>query len=192
MQYVALLLGCLRRGLRPRSAFLLENVALRQLLAVYQRRGARPWLRAGDRCFWSLLARMWPDWRSRTACRRRSRWITVRSSFPALWTPGRTDTESDSSSAALGSRRTTPSSNRSTDTSGRNAWANTGSSPWRRQGRPSKHGGSSTTRSGPIGPWASSPRRRSWRPWDRLTAAVLNPTGAPEFGFRPSPGGSKK
>ena len=64
MLYVALLLGCLRRALRPRSALLLENLALRQQLAVYQRRGARPRLRAGDRRFWSLLARTWPDWRS--------------------------------------------------------------------------------------------------------------------------------
>jgi hypothetical protein len=49
MLYVALLLGCLGRALRPRSALLLENLALRQQLAVYQRRGARPRLRAGDR-----------------------------------------------------------------------------------------------------------------------------------------------
>ena len=64
MLYVGLLLGSLRRTLRPRSALLLENLALRQQLAVYQRRGARPRLRAGDRRFWSLLARTWPDWRS--------------------------------------------------------------------------------------------------------------------------------
>jgi hypothetical protein len=42
MLYVALLLACLSRSLRPRSAVLLENLALRQQLAVYQRRGARP------------------------------------------------------------------------------------------------------------------------------------------------------
>jgi hypothetical protein len=42
MLYVALLLGCLRRAVRPRSVLLLENPALRQQLAVYQRRGARP------------------------------------------------------------------------------------------------------------------------------------------------------
>ena len=64
MLYVALLLGCLRRALRPRSALLLENLALRQQLAVYQRPGARPRLHARDRRFWSLLARTWPDWRS--------------------------------------------------------------------------------------------------------------------------------
>ena len=69
MLYVALLLGSLRRALMPRSALLLENLALRQQLAVYQRRGARPRFRAGDRRFWSLLARMWPDWRSPAAAR---------------------------------------------------------------------------------------------------------------------------
>jgi hypothetical protein len=63
MLYVALLLGCLRRALRPRSVLLLETGPWQQL-AVYQRRGARPRLRAGDRCFWLLLARLWPDWRA--------------------------------------------------------------------------------------------------------------------------------
>jgi hypothetical protein len=37
MLYVALLLGRCRRVLRPRSALLLENLALRQQLAVCQR-----------------------------------------------------------------------------------------------------------------------------------------------------------
>jgi putative transposase len=64
MVYVALLLGSLKRVFRPRSALLLENLALRQQLAVYQRRGGRPPAPRWDRCFWSLLARMWPDWRS--------------------------------------------------------------------------------------------------------------------------------
>jgi hypothetical protein len=64
MRHVTLLLGSLRRSLRSRSALLFENLALRRQLAVYQRRGARPRLRAGDRRFWSLLARTWPDCRS--------------------------------------------------------------------------------------------------------------------------------
>jgi transposase InsO family protein len=61
--YLALLLGSLR-VFEPRTALVLENLALRQQLAVYQRRGVRPQLRDGDRRFWSLLARTWPDWRS--------------------------------------------------------------------------------------------------------------------------------
>ena len=64
MLYVALFLGSLRRAFGPQSALILENIALRQQLAVYQRRGARPRLRPGDRRFWSLLARMWPAWRA--------------------------------------------------------------------------------------------------------------------------------
>jgi hypothetical protein len=47
MLYVSLLLGCLRRALRARSALLPENLALRQQLALCQRLGARP-RRAGD------------------------------------------------------------------------------------------------------------------------------------------------
>ena len=38
MFYVALLLGCLGRALRPMAALLLVDLALRQQLAVYQRR----------------------------------------------------------------------------------------------------------------------------------------------------------
>jgi putative transposase len=63
MLYVVLVLGCFRRALRPRSAVLLENLALRQQLAFYSG-AARPRLHAGDRCFWSLLAQAWPGWRS--------------------------------------------------------------------------------------------------------------------------------
>jgi hypothetical protein len=41
MLYVALL-GCLRCAFRPRSALLLETLALRQQLTVYLRSGVRP------------------------------------------------------------------------------------------------------------------------------------------------------
>ena len=44
----------------PRSG----NLALRQQLAVYQRRHTKPRLRDQDRRFWSLLARVWPGWRA--------------------------------------------------------------------------------------------------------------------------------
>jgi putative transposase len=41
----------------------LENLALRQQLAVYRRTVARPRLRRGDRLFWIWLSRMWTGWR---------------------------------------------------------------------------------------------------------------------------------
>src|SRR5882724_1002965 len=40
-----------------------ENLALRQQLAVYKRTTARPKLRRSDRLFWVWLARVWVGWR---------------------------------------------------------------------------------------------------------------------------------
>ena len=42
----------------------LENVALRQQLAVLQRSIDRPRLRRRDRNFWAWLARCWEGWRA--------------------------------------------------------------------------------------------------------------------------------
>jgi hypothetical protein len=41
----------------------LENLALRQQLAVYKRTAPRPKLRTTDRLFWAGLARLWTGWR---------------------------------------------------------------------------------------------------------------------------------
>ena len=41
----------------------LENLALRQQLAVWKRQCRRPRLRAADRRFWVSLAQVWPNWR---------------------------------------------------------------------------------------------------------------------------------
>jgi hypothetical protein len=41
----------------------LENLALRQQLAVYKRTVTRPPLRRSDRLFWVALARVWAGWR---------------------------------------------------------------------------------------------------------------------------------
>jgi putative transposase len=41
----------------------LENLALRQQLAVYKRTAPRPKLRTTDRLFWTGLARLWTGWR---------------------------------------------------------------------------------------------------------------------------------
>jgi putative transposase len=45
-------------------ATVLENLALRQQLAVLTRTVKRPRLRSTDRLFWILLAKGWQDWRS--------------------------------------------------------------------------------------------------------------------------------
>ncbi len=61
--YLCLLLGLARRALRSHNDLLMENLVLRQQLAVYARRSTRPRLRNEDRVFWSVVARTWRPWR---------------------------------------------------------------------------------------------------------------------------------
>jgi putative transposase len=50
--------------LLPRSQLVLENLALRQQLAVWSRQRPRPNLRRRDRLFWIGLSKCWSGWRS--------------------------------------------------------------------------------------------------------------------------------
>src|SRR3982074_1079998 len=45
-------------------AVALDNLALRQQLAVFKRAARRPQLRHRDRLFWMLLTNAWRDWRT--------------------------------------------------------------------------------------------------------------------------------
>ena len=56
------LLSFLRAILQPRTTLALENAALRQQLAVYQRSQRHVRLRSEDRLFWVLLRRLWSGW----------------------------------------------------------------------------------------------------------------------------------
>jgi len=49
---------------RDRSQLALENLALRQQLAILRHKAPRPRLRRADRAFWVSLARVWNQWRS--------------------------------------------------------------------------------------------------------------------------------
>jgi hypothetical protein len=46
-----------------RTALAAENLALRQQLAVLNRKIHRPQLRRRDRFFWVILSQLWQDWR---------------------------------------------------------------------------------------------------------------------------------
>ncbi len=48
---------------RSRKELLLENMALRQQLAVLGRKRLKPRFRPSDRLFWVLLQRMWSGWK---------------------------------------------------------------------------------------------------------------------------------
>jgi len=54
----------LRALLVPKLRLALENLALRQQLAVMQRSIKRPKLRPRDRVFWVWLSKLWKGWRS--------------------------------------------------------------------------------------------------------------------------------
>ena len=57
------ILGWLRRLGASRSDLLIENLALRQQLAILTAKRPRPRMRAPDRFFWVALRRFWPRWK---------------------------------------------------------------------------------------------------------------------------------
>src|ERR1017187_8265756 len=55
-------LGAVLRGFRTRRSLMLENLALRQQLAVFKRKQPRPRLGAIDKLFWVVARRFWAHW----------------------------------------------------------------------------------------------------------------------------------
>jgi len=58
-----LFFGLLARSVCSRHSLLLENLALRQQLAVLKTRHPQPRFKAPDKLFWLLLSRLWPGWK---------------------------------------------------------------------------------------------------------------------------------
>src|SRR5467141_4891131 len=63
MPLVFALLGALSAALGARSDLVLENLALRQQLALLRRRAKRPRFGQLDRLFWMWLSQRWARWR---------------------------------------------------------------------------------------------------------------------------------
>src|ERR1700730_6312312 len=63
MAAMGLLFDTIVRLFRTRRCLLLENLALRQQLAVFKRRHPRPQLVAFDKLFWVLARRFWSGWK---------------------------------------------------------------------------------------------------------------------------------
>ena len=61
--YVGLWLGLLTRCLRSHRSLLLENLALRQQLAVLKRKHPRPRMGGVDKIFWVFARRFWGTWK---------------------------------------------------------------------------------------------------------------------------------
>src|SRR5207245_1496860 len=59
VRWLGILFGTLRSSVRTHQELALENLALRQQLAVWKARQPRPRLTEMDRIFWVLLSRLW-------------------------------------------------------------------------------------------------------------------------------------
>ena len=62
VRWLGVLFGTLRSAGRTHRELALENLALRQQLAVWKARQPRPRLTEIDRIFWILLSRLWKNW----------------------------------------------------------------------------------------------------------------------------------
>jgi hypothetical protein len=63
MILVSALLGHIRSLIVPRTSLVAENHALRQQLAILNRKIQRPKLHRRDRFFWVILSQFWKNWR---------------------------------------------------------------------------------------------------------------------------------
>src|SRR5438094_1395143 len=64
VRWLAILVWTLRSTIRTQRELALENLALRQQVAVWKVRQPRPQLTTTDRIFWVVLSRLWKNWRS--------------------------------------------------------------------------------------------------------------------------------
>src|SRR5208283_4200586 len=62
-RFIALCLGTLVRHLQARRSLLLENLALRQQLAVLKRRHPKPRISLLDKLFWVAVRGFWSGWK---------------------------------------------------------------------------------------------------------------------------------
>src|SRR5262245_46017493 len=63
MVLVSALFWLIRSLIVSRTSILAENLALRQQMAILNRKIHRPQLHRRDRFFWVILSRLWKNWR---------------------------------------------------------------------------------------------------------------------------------
>lgn len=64
MPHIYLFMTAFRSLFLPAAVLRLENLALRQQLAILKQQRKRPALLASDRFFWAMLSRIWSGWKS--------------------------------------------------------------------------------------------------------------------------------
>ncbi|MFQ5946300.1 MAG: integrase core domain-containing protein [Anaerolineae bacterium] len=63
VRWLGIVIGTLRSALRTHRELALENLVLRQQLAVLKARRPQPRLSEADRIFWVVVSRLWKNWR---------------------------------------------------------------------------------------------------------------------------------
>ena len=101
---VRLFVESFARLLYSRRDLMLENLVLRQQLAVFKSRNRRPRLATVDKLFWVLTQRVWAGWKKRTDCghpRNRSPLASCRlSPVLGMALPSQSSTREESGSAS--------------------------------------------------------------------------------------------
>ena len=64
MAWLRMALLFVKSVFRDRGELAIENLALRQQLAVFHAKKKRPRIRTVDRVFWVCLSKLWSNWRS--------------------------------------------------------------------------------------------------------------------------------
>jgi hypothetical protein len=64
LRFLTSIVSLARALLKSRRDLALENLPLRQQLAILKVKASRPRLRPSDRVLWRLLRRLWPAWRN--------------------------------------------------------------------------------------------------------------------------------
>jgi hypothetical protein len=63
LHFLALIVRCIPAFFRDRREQVIVELALRQQLATYNQKKAKPRLTSLDRAFWVTLFKLWPGWR---------------------------------------------------------------------------------------------------------------------------------
>ena len=95
-----LLIALLHRLDRALAASYFESLAMRQQLAVLNRKTLRPRLHPPDRWFWVLISSFWPDWRDAL--------VIVKPATVIGWTEARSRLKQAATPRPVSSRSTTP------------------------------------------------------------------------------------
>ena len=62
LRMLSMILHAIATAFRSHHALALENLTLRQQLAILQRNARRPRRKRWDRAFWVLVSQLWSDW----------------------------------------------------------------------------------------------------------------------------------